>query len=310
MTRTGTILKLDEQYAVVMTDISDFIKIRRKPSMVVGKQVEFSKFDIIPAGNRYTANLSRFPLIAGVAVIIAAIAISAFWGYPVPGVYAFIDIDINPSIELGVDKQQKVVNVSALNKDGEVFLSDLKLSKMRITDALSVIVRKSAETGLLSQTGENLILISGSLNPDRTESKGYGQKEEQELDILLDSIKTAIKNTATGKINIEPRVIKVTPQVKELAEKNGLSMGRQAAFMKAQEAGVPLTIKEAKNQSVKELLGEQTSPVEPAPQPSLQPLPKTEPELGIDPAPSVKPPKDLKPPALIESGTVSTPAAD
>ena len=41
--------------------------------------------------------------------------------------YNYLIVDINPSIQLTLDKNDKVVEVTPLNSDGDILISELKL---------------------------------------------------------------------------------------------------------------------------------------------------------------------------------------
>ena len=51
-----------------------------------------------------------------------------------------IRIDINPSIELGVNHSNKVVSVDTYNEDGYTVMSDINVYNMDYTDALELIL--------------------------------------------------------------------------------------------------------------------------------------------------------------------------
>ena len=55
-----------------------------------------------------------------------------FYQYDQNKVATIVELDVNPSIEFCVDKSDKVVEVTALNGDGEEIIEELSLEKKKI----------------------------------------------------------------------------------------------------------------------------------------------------------------------------------
>lgn len=93
------------------------------------------------ATNKYRKKrlpLSR-RLIAAAACF--SLLLSAGAGYSAYMIPSFaISIDINPSIELGVNHFNKVVSVDTYNEDGYTVMSDINVYNMDYTDALELIL--------------------------------------------------------------------------------------------------------------------------------------------------------------------------
>ncbi len=81
-----------------------------------------------------------------------------------------VTVDINPSIELIVDEEQKVVAVSALNDDGSIIIAGEAIVGKDVEDAVNLIVNVSTETGYLVkgelEANENTVKISVSGNSE------------------------------------------------------------------------------------------------------------------------------------------------
>lgn len=59
---------------------------------------------------------------------------------PVPAVYSYVTLDINPSMEWKLDEQKRVVGVTAYNKDADNILSELQLEGMQLDAALRMLL--------------------------------------------------------------------------------------------------------------------------------------------------------------------------
>ncbi|MBR2343765.1 MAG: hypothetical protein IKA64_05880 [Clostridia bacterium] len=94
-------------------------------------------------------------------------------------------IDINPSIELILDKDDKVVSVTALNDDGAILLAGEVIVGKSAEEAAELIIKLAGETGYLvkGENAENEIKISFSQNKKALEA-AVKSKIESELDEL------------------------------------------------------------------------------------------------------------------------------
>lgn len=93
-----------------------------------------------------------------------------------------VTVDINPSIELIVDEEQKVVAASALNDDGAIIISGEAIVGKTVEDAVKLIVSVSTETGYLVK-GE----IEASPNTVKISVSGDSEYAKKLNDKLIES---------------------------------------------------------------------------------------------------------------------------
>ena len=89
------------------------------------------------------------------------------------GTVTRITIDVNPSVELMVDDENKVVTVTALNDDGSILIAGETIVGKDAEDAAELIVSLSADTGYIVKgevsADENTVKISVSGNSEYAE---------------------------------------------------------------------------------------------------------------------------------------------
>lgn len=89
------------------------------------------------------------------------------------GTVTRITIDVNPSVELMVDDENKVVAVTALNDDGSILIAGETIVGKDAEDAAELIVSLSADTGYIVKgevsADENTVKISVSGNSEYAE---------------------------------------------------------------------------------------------------------------------------------------------
>jgi len=76
----------------------------------------------------------------------------------------YVTIDINPSIDMVLDRNENVVATSALNKDGEILLLNLELEGEPVEDAIEDIIDESIDLGYIDPDSEEIVVEVGSEN--------------------------------------------------------------------------------------------------------------------------------------------------
>ena len=85
----------------------------------------------------------------------------------------YIDIDINPSIELVVNRFDRVIGVHAYNEQGEAFLTELSVMHQSYESVLRLFTELAIENGLLSDGG----LVSVTLQSEDKEMRSADLKD-------------------------------------------------------------------------------------------------------------------------------------
>lgn len=240
----GSILELNGNKAIVMTDKCDFVTVKRQPDMAIGQERRFNNLDLYNVKKNY---IKYIALVASVFVVVFSYFI--YSQVYMPGtVFAFVDIDINPSIELTVDKNIQVIDTKPLNDDAKTLLNDLKLKKLSLKEAVAEVVTESEKLGYIKSDKDNAILVSASL----AKGDNKGSVEEKALNSTLDDINKEAVSVDNKKIETE--VLKVSPESRSQAVKNNISMGRYTLYNQIKDEGEDLSLEEAKASRVYDML--------------------------------------------------------
>jgi hypothetical protein len=106
-------------------------------------------------------------LLAGAALTACLVLIlggNAYYHMPVK----YICLDINPSIELGINAFGRIVSTQAYNEDGIQLLGDNEYSNLSWTDVVSAIVQDAAEQGYITEDNSTVIAVTAELNNEKT----------------------------------------------------------------------------------------------------------------------------------------------
>ena len=256
----GTIMELKENFAVVLTDACDFVKIQRSENMELGQRVE--AYQNIDKKHWHIFNNKV------IGALIAACLIFGITGAYVMHVsanqepYAYVTLDINPSIELAINKEYKVISVHNFNTDGEKVLGLLSLKGETLDIALKSIIDEASVLGYFSNITDGEVFITAVPNLKHNDFKSYKDKSTKDLSDLIVKEEAFLeksennkisKNNKTPKINVT--VETVEPEVREAANKENISTGRQYLINNAKKSGAKdITADEIKTANITELL--------------------------------------------------------
>lgn len=131
-----------------------------------------------------------------------------------------VTVDINPSIELIVDEENKVVSVTALNDDGNIIIVGETFIGKTSEEAVALIVSIATETGYLVkgevEASENEINISVS-GDEKAQKELYNSiKKEVEKVISTEHIQAVVnKKEALEKEALEEIALELDPTLTE-----------------------------------------------------------------------------------------------
>lgn len=91
----------------------------------------------------------------------------------------YLTVDINPSVELIVNKREKVIYANALNEDAEVLLAEIDVIGMDLEDALDLIIETATVLGYIDPEAEETFVYVSSIskNTDLAEKINERAKE-------------------------------------------------------------------------------------------------------------------------------------
>lgn len=166
-------------------------------------------------------------------------------------IYAYVHIDINPSIEMTIDLNNIVTKVVAINDSSKEFLKDLKLNQKSLDRAVEDILEKSVELALINEESNNVIICA-----HLAETYSNEKKEVQNLNRILDNLKVLTSNYRDIKINAH--TLMVPSEVFNKAKENNVSMSRYVLFKELEKRGFEYSIEDIKTEDVSYMLGKLT----------------------------------------------------
>ncbi|HVI42480.1 MAG TPA: anti-sigma factor domain-containing protein, partial [Anaerovoracaceae bacterium] len=116
----GIVVENNNKDAVILTDDGLFSKVKNN-KYEVGQTIDIKE-------NKRTGS----KLIAGAASMVAALAVCTVGAFAYYTPTDYVSLDVNPSVEYSVNVFDRILDVKAVNDDGEEILSSLDLNNMTI----------------------------------------------------------------------------------------------------------------------------------------------------------------------------------
>lgn len=127
-----------------------------------------------------------------------------------------IEIDVNPSIELSVNRSNKVLEVEALNTDAVEIMDDMELKGVDLKIAVNAIIGSMAKHGYLDEVG-NAILV--------TVSNDSVKKASDLRQIVVGDIESSLQENKIQAVVYDQQAIPLD-EVQQLAGEYDISYGK------------------------------------------------------------------------------------
>lgn len=132
-----------------------------------------------------------------------------------------IGIDVNPSVELSVNKKNKVLSAKALNEDAESIMQQMDLKGVDLNVAVNAVIGAMVTNGYLSDM-DNAILV--------TVANDSVKKAKSLRSAVVSDIQSTLEEKQLKAVVYDQQVIE-EDNVKALADQYGISYGK-AYFLK------------------------------------------------------------------------------
>ena len=174
---------------------------------------------------------TAFRILLPAAVCILLIFLGGYWLYFIPT--AEISMDINPSIELAVNRFDRVISVKGWNDDGKKLVSSLNIWNLEYSEAVNRILENEEVADLLS--GDGILTVAV-----------VGENEARTAQIL-----SGVQSCTAGEKNAY--CYSAVPHGVEAAHNLGLSYGKYRAFLELQKLDPSITAEEIRNMPMREI---------------------------------------------------------
>jgi hypothetical protein len=281
--RKGVILEINDLYLTLLTPEGEFLRARKlQQEYVVGEEIHF--FPEMSVDKRKIVNLSFLNSFKARTIALAAalmLVMTAFLPvYQSGQVYAYMSIDVNPSIELAVSDELKVLRLTGYNPEGKEIIKEIQdWKKKDAAEVAEMVLDKIEEKGFFDQKNDVVIATV------------HNGKAKAAVDRKLDQKISEIKK-ATQEEKLELKVMEGTSEERKNAKKQGVTTGvyKERQSEKAKPVTTPAQPKKGTEPE-----GNQIKPAAPLkPQPKPEQTSKTKPNKQEPPGQLKKMPEPPK----------------
>ena len=175
-----------------------------------------------------------FPILktaAAAACLLVAVTAGSAWLYLTPS--AYISIDINPSLELGVNRFDRIVSIEAFNSDGQELAEQLDIRYMDYSEAMEELLSEQTVEAYLEDGAVMTVTVAGS--------------DEEKTDQILKNVETC----TAGHSNISCH----SGDIEEMhdAHSEGLSLGKYRAYLELKALDPAVTPDDIRDLSMREI---------------------------------------------------------
>ncbi len=233
----AVIVEIEGNYAIALDKKGDFIKLKKRVSYKVGYEV-----DIASASSFQLRTAVKIASIAAVFFLIVGLSIGAYC-YTVP--YTYINVDINPSVEITANIFNRIIKVEGINEDGKKLLQNTGSRNKSIRDGIGSILESAIESGYLKDKKSSAVLFTVS-------GKSKVKVESLEKDIK----NTVAKELKTAKVEADVVIRQISIEKHNESRKAGVSPGKRKLIEELRELGAKDKEENLEKAPVKQLIDE------------------------------------------------------
>ncbi len=178
------------------------------------------------------ANRAFFRTFAAACAMLLLVAGGYHWTIqPV----SYVSIDINPSMELGLNRFERVVSAVAYNPEGEEILQGLSLKGKKYTEAIDLVVGSEAMAPYLEKEDELVFTVAAQSSQEKVIEAGVAH--------------------CSGHIGHSSHSVSADMETVNLAHDNGMSVGKYNAYLQLSEYDSTVSVDECRHMSMSQIHG-------------------------------------------------------
>jgi hypothetical protein len=181
---------------------------------------------------RRISSLRRLGIALAACLLVGIIGFGGFKVYATET--AVVGIELNPSLELGVNWFGRVIDARSLNSDGQLVLSNLSLKGKSYEEALALITK--SEVFLSYVTEDSFVDVSVTCDDER-----------QSADLVAEGQQSISALPCSGTCS------RVSSQARAEALKSGMGIGRYSAARTLMSLDPSLSVEDCAAMSMREL---------------------------------------------------------
>ncbi|MGM7720053.1 anti-sigma factor domain-containing protein [Metabacillus sp. Hm71] len=236
--KRGVVVEYNDDFVTLLTPDGQFLKASNKEgNYEIGEEISFfplmdkreeaaTRVSIMKQRNLlayFQSRKVRIGTLSVLAIMLFMISFIPFFNQD--KVYAYMSIDINPSFEMAIDDNLKVILLEPLNKEAEMLIDQLpEWENKHFQLVVDSIVAESKEKGYV-YPGKEIVITTVIKNED--------SKSNTKLSENIEEIRTSFEHKA-----IEVKAIESDIDTREKAQQQGISTGKYLELIEKDKAPI------------------------------------------------------------------------
>ena len=229
--KTGVVFKIENHKAVIMLTGGKFISVNTKTG--------WQKGDVVCLKEPRFAMKTLYYATAACFIFMFFFGLGGYRLYFTQT--SLISIDINPSVEIGLNRFDRVINVTNFNDDGANVLSSVNLRYKEYSEALDILMTSKELHPYLTVKGVRIIFAVESDNPNK-------------CDLLSGVINEKIETLSTRYSYLKAECRVVSREFVDEAGAHGLTPGKYLMLLKLKEIKPEIDIDDYKNMAISKIV--------------------------------------------------------
>lgn len=183
----------------------------------------------------------KLPLVVSSAAACAVLILGSYAYARTP--VSYVSVDINPSVELGVNAFGRVVHAEAYNSDGTLLLQEASCTNLSVEDSVNALIRAAAQQGYVAGDGTTVIAVTAESKGQETAAQLQTASEAGVRQALNAEEKTAVVYSDCTDL-----------QLRTQAQAAGVSPGKLRLIRCLQTLDPRITIEECADARITDLI--------------------------------------------------------
>ena len=184
----------------------------------VRSQCEAQKGTVIPMTNpKKKKNFARrFGAIAAALALVIALGAGVGTWQAGHAVASTVSLDVNPSIEIKVNKNEQVLNVVPLNEDAKIVIGDMDFARSDLDVTINALIGSMLRNGYINELANSILISVDDSNAER--GKALEARLAGEIDTLL--------QTGSFQGSVLSQTISADSELQTLASRYSITPGK------------------------------------------------------------------------------------
>jgi len=209
----AVVTEIKDSFAAVLSDDGRIIKVKNK-NYAIGQVIIMKE----------TRLKVKHKLLPWAAAVFAVFAISGASAYAYCSPYSYVSLDVNPSIEYTLNRFDRVLDVKAVNDDGQDILKEMNFKNMEnhnIEKAIAQTIKEISKNGYFDGIEEGGIVIATfGKNEEKSNRLADTLQETAQEATDEEDVEVAVESSSVGLNRVQKaRELGVTPGKLNLVEK-------------------------------------------------------------------------------------------